>query len=75
MSYREPLPTPKDVTKEMIDNMKVTDGEWRESPGFVCQACENPAYYHPYSDTIWGCKKCGYTTYAVSNYFTPKVRA
>lgn len=71
MSYRERLPIPEGMTKEVIDSMKVTDGEWRESPSFVCRTCQNSAFYHPYCNEIWGCKKCGFTTYSVADYFRP----
>jgi len=71
MLNAKPLPIPEGMTKEQIDAMTVNEGEWRENPDFVCCTCGEPAYSHPYTNLIWGCKKCGYTTYSVSVYFRP----
>ena len=67
----KPLPTPEGMTKEEIEAMKVNQEDWRESDEFVCCTCGEPAYSHPYTNLIWGCNKCGYTTYSVSVYFRP----
>lgn len=48
---------------------KVDDGEWREDRFFVCLTCHESCYLHPYTNRIWGCKKCGYTTASPSVYF------
>lgn len=68
----DPLPIPEGVTKEEIDEMIVSEGLWRESPDFNCTDCLQPAYYHPYTNHIWGCVNCGFSTYSVSVYFQPK---
>ncbi|MFZ5559838.1 MAG: hypothetical protein ACOZAL_03525, partial [Patescibacteria group bacterium] len=65
----KPLPIPEGMTNEEIDAMRVNEGEWRKSFNFVCCTCGQPAYLHPYTNVIWGCKKCGYTTYATGIYF------
>ena len=67
----KPLPKPEGMTKEKIEAMKVNEGEWRENSDFVCRICKEPAYLHPYTNQIWGCKKCGYTTYSPGVYFHP----
>ena len=68
----EPLPIPGGMTKEAIDALMVTEGPWRQSDDFVCVTCGKPAFYHPYTNEIWGCKKCGFTTYTVSLSFHQK---
>ena len=48
---------------------KVTDGKWRMEPFFQCRGCKEVAYLHPFTNRIWGCKKCKYTTASVSVFF------
>jgi len=48
---------------------KVTEGGWRKSPNFRCKECKDVAHLHPFTNRIWGCKTCGYTTASVSVYF------
>jgi ribosomal protein L37AE/L43A len=51
--------------------MTVEDGEWRELTDFLCRICGKPAYMSPYTNSIWGCKHCGYTTRSVFTFFKP----
>lgn len=71
MAEKKPLPMPEGMTKKEMDAMRVNEGEWRKSDKFVCCTCGEPAYLHPYTNHIWGCKKCGFTTYSVAMYFHP----
>lgn len=64
-----PLPIPEGMTKEQIDSLPVSEGEWREHPHYGCHRCGKPAFLHPYTNSIWGCKEEGFTTYSVSIYF------
>lgn len=63
------LPMPPDKTWEKVRDIDVTEGEWRKNDAFVCRTCRESAFTHPYSNAIWGCKKCGYTTASVSLCF------
>jgi len=67
----KPLPIPEGMTQEQIEAMTINDGKWRWSYDFVCRTCGGSAYLHPYTNSIWGCKKCGTTTYSVSVFFRP----
>lgn len=66
---QNPLPVPEGMTKECFESMPVSRGEWRKSEDFACCQCGDPAYLHPHTNKIWGCKKCQFTTYSVSVYF------
>lgn len=59
-----PLPIPEGLAWRSIEEMPVTEGEWRKVERYACRECNEPAYINPYTDIIWGCKKCGYTTLA-----------
>ncbi len=48
---------------------KVTEGKWRLEPGFICRTCQEMAYLHPFTNRIWGCKKCEYSTASPSIFF------
>lgn len=70
--YTNPLPVQESMTKEEIENIKITEWGWRKSAeNFVCAVCGEPAYSHPLTDEVWGCKKCGFTTYSLSVFFRP----
>jgi len=45
---------------------------WQVEPGFNCRTCHQPARVHPYTNRIWGCLTCGFTTASVSVYFQPR---
>ena len=49
--------------------MRVTDGEWYPIEGYVCRWCGGTAYRHPYTQKIWGCKACGYTSASLYIHF------
>ncbi len=66
-----PLPIPPDMAQWQIDQMRVMDGEWREDPDYLCRQCGSVAYLNPYTNDIWGCKKCQYSTRSVFVYFKP----
>ena len=66
---QNPLPMPSGITKNDLESMKISDGEWRKSFEFLCVHCKEPAYLHPFTNEIWGCKKCGFTTFSVSIHF------
>lgn len=66
------VPIPDGMTKQEIDEMVVTEGVWRENVDYICIDCLQPSYCHPYSNKIWGCLNCGFSTYSVSVYFKPK---
>lgn len=48
--------------------MQVTEPGWRIAEGFVCH-CGAPALNHPYTNEIWGCLACGYSTMSVAISF------
>ena len=48
---------------------------WRVEPRFNCRTCHQPARIHPYTDRIWGCLTCGFTTASDSGYFQPQSEA
>ncbi len=73
MALNPESPTPTGMSKEQIEKMTVNEGEWRRYDEFECLTCFEPAFCHPYTNLIWGCKKCGITTYSVSVYFGPAV--
>jgi ribosomal protein L37AE/L43A len=60
------------MTDTDIRFLPVTEGEWRQSETFVCRTCGHPAFYHPYTNRIWGCATCIYTTASVSLCFMKK---
>jgi len=74
-----PLPIPEgalwdDGHGKGLACLNVTEDGWRRFPDFICRKCESPAFSHPYSNRIWGCKKCGFTTGSVSaiaSHFMP----
>ncbi len=68
---KDPLQIPDGMTKEDIDMMTVSEGEWRENPSFVCADCGQTSVMHPYTNQIWGCENCGLSTYSVSVFFRP----
>lgn len=55
-------------TREEIEQMPVSP-EWRKSNDFVCKRCEDSAYIHPFTDWIWGCRRCGTRTRAIMAFF------
>ena len=65
----DPLPIPEGMSKESIEAISVNEGEWRKAAGFICRNCKSPAFSNPYTNWIWGCRNCGFTTYSVSVYF------
>lgn len=65
----DPADIPDGLDKAGLEAMTVDDGEWRVCEDFACAACGSPAYLHPYTNWIWGCKRCGFSTYSVSCYF------
>jgi hypothetical protein len=54
--FEVPLPEKKDIKE-----IKVNEGSWRRKLDFKCVQCNGDAYLHPYTNSIWGCKKCGFT--------------
>ena len=70
---QSPLPTTEGWTKDKAESLRINQLEelWRKSDEFVCVACGEPAYLHPYTNHIWGCKRCVFTTYSVSVRFKP----
>ncbi len=66
-----PQPMPAHMTEEAMIAMKVSEGEWRLSGSFACRCCGKPAYLHPHTNAIWGCKQCGFTTFLISSFFEP----
>lgn len=68
----QPTSIPEGMTKQEIDEMMVTEEVWRENADYVCTDCMQPSYCHPYTNKIWGCLNCGFSTYSVSVYFVPK---
>lgn len=68
---KPPLPTPEGFTKKEIEAIPVTEGEWRENEDFL-HSCGAPALCHPYTNQIWGCRPCCFTTYSVSVCFYPR---
>jgi hypothetical protein len=69
MALARPRPLPKGLTEEDLSEMTVNDGAWREHLTHYCRHCGAPAYLNPYTNSIWGCKECGYTTTAVFVFF------
>lgn len=67
-----PLPMPVGMTRVEIEGMTINEGGWRESNEFVCAECQAPALLHPYTNMIWGCRPCGFTTFSVSVFFRLK---
>ena len=65
----KPMPMPEGITKDAIDAMTVDEGEWREYESFFCRKCDEPAFLHPYTNLVCGCKKCKFTTHSVSVFF------
>ena len=47
----------------------VHNGKWRINENYHCVRCLSPAYEHPYTSKIWGCKKCDFTTFALAVHF------
>lgn len=48
--------------------------KWRESDEYICLGCGSPAYLHPLTNGIWGCKSCGFTTEAIPACFARKTK-
>ncbi len=68
----EPHPMPEGgLTTDQLNRIPVTElvELWRENPKFVCRRCLSNSYMHPYTNWIWGCRKCAFTTASVSIYF------
>ena len=65
----DPTPIPQGMTEEQLWALPFTESNWRKSDIFVCVACKEPAFYHPHSNYIWACKKCGYRTAGVGIAF------
>jgi len=70
-SVDEPHPMPREMTTAEINAVSVDDYAdlWRKNPSFACRACAEPMYLHPFTNRIWGCKRCRFTTACVSIYF------
>lgn len=66
---------PDGLDKAGIEAMTVLSGEWRICDDFACARCGHPAFFNPYTNLIWGCKLCGFTTYSVGIYFREVARA
>lgn len=69
MSQEMPFLMPEGMKKEEMEAIPVNKGEWRRVSDFICRSCQDPAFLHPYTNWIWGCKSCGFTTYSVAIYF------
>lgn len=65
----DPIPMPEGMNWNMLNMMSVSEGEWRVCGDFECTRCHGPAYLHPYTNEIWGCLNCGFTTASVSTHF------
>lgn len=52
-----------------METMPVTQGKWRRSEKYVCRTCGGPAYVHPLTAEILGCKTCRFTAYETSVFF------
>ncbi len=72
-TLEEPFPVPGHMDPEQIDGMRVTDGMWREDRNYHCRQCNSPAYLNPYTNAVWGCRKCVFTTRSVFVYFKPSL--
>ena len=59
------------ITLDEIEAMPVST-DWRQSSTHVCKDCGQLASIHPLTSEIWGCVKCGYSTYAVGFFFRLK---
>ncbi len=72
-TIEEPFPIPGDMNPEWIDRMQVVDGAWREDRDYRCRRCGAPAYLNPYTNAVWGCRKCVFTTRSVFVHFKPSL--
>ena len=66
---QRPCPIPESDRDSAILTWPIDVGTWRKSPHFVCIRCGEPAYLNPYTNFIWGCKKCFVRTFSPSIYF------
>jgi ribosomal protein L37AE/L43A len=65
-----PLQAPDGMTWEVMLAMPVTEGQWREAdPLYVCKGCNNTPHLHPYTNYIWGCRTCNFTTMSPGVFF------
>ena len=53
---------PKGMLWDEIKEYPITSLKWRRSKLWVCATCKRCAYYNPYTDTLWGCRTCGFVT-------------
>ncbi len=65
----DPQPVPDGLDANGLIAMSVDDGEWRKNEEFACRECGEPAFLNPYSNQIWGCKCCGFTTQSPKYFF------
>lgn len=65
----DPAEVPDGLDAAGLKAMTVHDGKWRVCEEFVCSSCGNYAHLHPYTNRIWGCKSCDFTTLSPSGFF------
>ena len=58
------LEKPKEMDPEAVYVLPVDSEEhpYRESKLWLCARCQAPAFYNPYTDSVWGCKQYGTTS-------------
>ena len=65
----KPRSAPRGMTFKKMLSLPVNKGKWRELDQFVCCHCIQPAFVHPYTNDIWGCRECGTTTTRLQDNF------
>jgi len=58
----EPLTLPPGMSFKRALRTPLKDRRWQESKLWLCLNCGRPAFYHPFTNAVWGCRRCGFTT-------------
>lgn len=62
MRDRGPLLERSGQPLEEMRTLLLSDPRWYASTDWICAVCHEPAFYHPLTDILWGCRACGFVT-------------
>lgn len=65
LQVKAALPVPKELLGGLggtVRSYSIFEENWRILDEFICRRCGSQAYANPFSNSVWGCKKCGFST-------------